>query len=219
MQIGEWYVQKFSDRDLYFLPVAEQKNGGYSGYEVTVDHTRRGRPKAVKSSVRSGPYGSAAHWSVHWRHAGEVPEKVTEGLAHRFPEIAMARAVMRAPKGDVRRRHAAVRIPKARRVATSRKFKSYVAKGYSPSYAAKKAYHPSHDPKLTASQRRHLKASQFALPARRQLPIHNRAHVRNAAARLEQMRRRGTITMGEYREAKRRVLRAEKKLGIGRFHK
>lgn len=34
MQLGAWYIQKFSDMHLYFLPVHEQKNGGFKGVLV-----------------------------------------------------------------------------------------------------------------------------------------------------------------------------------------
>lgn len=103
MNIGQWYIQRFSDETLYFLPVAEQKNRGYSGVLVRVDETRpRARPRATKSSVGSGPYGSAAHWSVLWKPASDVPVRVEETLADRFPAIAMAKGVMSAR--DRRRR-------------------------------------------------------------------------------------------------------------------
>ena len=70
---------------------------------------------------------------------------------------------------------------------------------------------------LTAAQRRALRPSQFALPERLALPIEDPAHVRNAAARLEQMRRRGTVTSGEYRSALARIRAAEARLGIGPY--
>ena len=86
MKLGEWYEQRFSDLHLYFLPLAEQKNGGFAGIEVRVDLDRpRARPKATKGSVRSGPYGSAAHHSVLWRWVDErqVPIKVIEAAEDR----------------------------------------------------------------------------------------------------------------------------------------
>jgi hypothetical protein len=72
---------------------------------------------------------------------------------------------------------------------------------------------------LTTAQRKRLRSSQFALPERRALPIVDKRHVRNAAARLEQMYRlHGTVTRDEYKEAKVRIWRAEKRLGIGPWH-
>lgn len=48
MQTGQWYVQKFNDRDeMYFFAVSEQKNGGVAG--ILVDPTTR--PQAKKTSV------------------------------------------------------------------------------------------------------------------------------------------------------------------------
>jgi len=70
---------------------------------------------------------------------------------------------------------------------------------------------------LTAAQRGRLRPSQFALPARRQLPLVDRAHVKNAAARLTQMYRRGTVTLSEYKAARKKILAAEKRLGPGIF--
>jgi hypothetical protein len=71
---------------------------------------------------------------------------------------------------------------------------------------------------LTAAQRRAIPTSLYALPARRALPIEDPAHVRNAAARLEQMRRRGTVTPREYASALRRIRAAEARHGIGPYH-
>lgn len=67
---------------------------------------------------------------------------------------------------------------------------------------------------LSAAERRHLRPAQFALPSRRALPIEDPRHVRNAAARLEQMRIRGTVTSGEYRAALARIRHAERHFGI-----
>lgn len=68
--------------------------------------------------------------------------------------------------------------------------------------------------RLTTAKRRALRSTQFALPRRRALPIENASHVRNAAARLEQMRKRRTVTPAEYRAARARIVRAERRLGI-----
>jgi len=80
MKIGDWYVQRFSDETLYFLPMKEQKNGGYGGILVTERLGSRARPKAKSSSVGSGPRGSAAHWSVLWRpiRHEDVPPEVSK---------------------------------------------------------------------------------------------------------------------------------------------
>lgn len=67
---------------------------------------------------------------------------------------------------------------------------------------------------LSTRKREKLRRSQFALPKRRALPIHNAAHARNAAARLEQMRKRGTVSRAEYAKAHRAILRAERRFGI-----
>lgn len=67
---------------------------------------------------------------------------------------------------------------------------------------------------LTTRKRENLRSSEFALPERRALPIHDASHARNAAARLEQMRRRRSITEAEYRRAHAAIRRAERRFGI-----
>jgi hypothetical protein len=111
-----------------------------------------------------------------------------------------------------RRRRRAVRIPRSRRAATSRRVERLVARGYSPRYAAEKAYGRRDPGKLTAAERRKIPRSRYALPKRRALPLGDARHVRNAASRLEQMRKRGTVTLSEYRSARRRIEEARKRL-------
>jgi hypothetical protein len=72
---------------------------------------------------------------------------------------------------------------------------------------------------LTAAQRRAIPLSKYALPAREALPIEDPAHIRNAAARLEQMRRRGTVTPREYASALRAIRAAEARHGIGPYRR
>lgn len=67
---------------------------------------------------------------------------------------------------------------------------------------------------LTTKQRKKLPASAFALPSLKKFPIHDAAHVRNAAARLEQAKKSGSVTPAQYREARRNIARAAKKFGI-----
>jgi hypothetical protein len=87
----------------------------------------------------------------------------------------------------------------------------------------KKAWHrdPTRKTKarrLTASKRKSLRSSQFALPERRMLPLIDKAHVRNASARLEQMYRiHGTVDRSEYKEARVKIWAAEKRLKIGPY--
>ena len=73
---------------------------------------------------------------------------------------------------------------------------------------------PAREPRLSSASRSALRSSQFALPEARALPIHDAAHARNAAARLEQMRLGESLTRAEYNEARKRILRAEKRFGI-----
>lgn len=72
VQLGKWYTQSFSDKELYFYAQGEQKNGGTSGIQVTVDLTKpRAMPKAVKSSVPKG-------FNTLWKEVDEasVPANV-----------------------------------------------------------------------------------------------------------------------------------------------
>ena len=63
---------------------------------------------------------------------------------------------------------------------------------------------------LKAKTRNHLSHWEFAAPAERKLPINDAAHVRNAAARLNQ-------TQGIDKKAAAAKIRAtEKRMGIGR---
>ena len=73
--------------------------------------------------------------------------------------------------------------------------------------------------RLTYRERQRLPDRIFALPERRALPVHDAAHVRNAAARLQQMWLRGSISPDEYYSAKRVIERRKKKLGIGEFRR
>jgi len=82
MKIGEWYVQRFSDQELYFQPLAEQKNGGMSGVLYTVDLLRpRAKANPKKSSVWASEIrlthqgSSGALW--RWISSSSVPH-------HRF---------------------------------------------------------------------------------------------------------------------------------------
>jgi hypothetical protein len=70
--------------------------------------------------------------------------------------------------------------------------------------------------RLTYQQKKRLRRTSFALPERRALPLTDAAHVRNAAARLAQMRKRGTVTPEEYRRAKRAIIRRACKFGVQR---
>ncbi len=65
---------------------------------------------------------------------------------------------------------------------------------------------------ITPAARKALPAKAFALPATRQYPIHDAAHVRNAAARLEQNKR--TLKPAQYREAKAAIAAAAKRFGV-----
>jgi hypothetical protein len=75
---------------------------------------------------------------------------------------------------------------------------------------------------LTYRARQNLPDSAFALPAKRKLPLTNARgrldphHIGNAAARLSMMRRRKTISHGDYVKAHRAITRAERETGMGK---
>ncbi len=65
---------------------------------------------------------------------------------------------------------------------------------------------------IDTKKRNALPDSAFALPATRQFPIHDAAHVRNAAARLEQQKT--ALGPAKYEEAKRAIVKAAKRFGV-----
>lgn len=73
LELGKWYIQAPKntwDTVLYFMPQAEQKNGGMAGILVTVDPTKRGAPgKAKKNSVPRSFFNL-------WSPAEDVPDNV-----------------------------------------------------------------------------------------------------------------------------------------------
>ncbi len=60
---------------------------------------------------------------------------------------------------------------------------------------------------LTTKKRNNIKDSDFAVPGKRKLPIHDCSHARNAAARLPQTK---GLTSEERRIAKQRIQKAIK---------
>jgi hypothetical protein len=68
--------------------------------------------------------------------------------------------------------------------------------------------------RLTYARRKNLPNSAFALPERRELPLIDSEHIRNAAARLSMMRNEGHVTRAEYEAAHRRIVSAGKRHGI-----
>jgi len=52
--------------------------------------------------------------------------------------------------------------------------------------------------KLTARRRKRIPKSQFALPAERKYPIHDRAHAANAKARAKQQLNAGNLSQSKY---------------------
>jgi hypothetical protein len=66
--------------------------------------------------------------------------------------------------------------------------------------------------KVSTAQRKSMPRGQFADPANRAYPIHDAAHVRNAAARLEQQK--GSLPAAKYTAIRGRIARAAKRFGI-----
>jgi hypothetical protein len=65
---------------------------------------------------------------------------------------------------------------------------------------------------VTATQRKKMPSSQFGDPKNRAYPIHDAAHVRNAAARLEQQK--GSMSSTQYHQIRARIARAAQRFGI-----
>lgn len=62
---------------------------------------------------------------------------------------------------------------------------------------------------LDSAERNKLKPSQFADPADRKYPIHDKAHADNAAARLEQQK--ASMSPGKYARVKARIKAAQRR--------
>lgn len=67
---------------------------------------------------------------------------------------------------------------------------------------------------ISTEKRNALPAGKFALPDKRKYPIHDANHVRNAAARLQQAKKKGKISDADYSKARAAIARAAKKFGI-----
>jgi hypothetical protein len=188
--------------------LGKAKHHAKSGYATAKHHAGRAHEKA-KSAYASGKKRAG----IAKKHYGAMREEMrtsSDHRDHRHGHRSSARRMMK-----MRDRKHAARIPKSERLETSRTIQAMVRKGYSPTYASKKAYEKyGRDPRLTAAERRRIPKDKFALPSRRQLPLTNKAHIRNAASRLEQMKKRGTVTTGEYKAAHSRIRKAERAHGI-----
>jgi hypothetical protein len=66
-------------------------------------------------------------------------------------------------------------------------------------------------PKLTAGSRARMPIGVFAFPKNRKEPLENAAHVRNAAARFDQVK---GVTEAERRAAWKRIRSAAKRFGV-----
>jgi hypothetical protein len=65
--------------------------------------------------------------------------------------------------------------------------------------------------KLTKPARDRISATKFAFPKQRKEPLENAAHVRNAAARFNQVE---GVTQAERRAAWKRIAAAAKRYGV-----
>lgn len=65
---------------------------------------------------------------------------------------------------------------------------------------------------VSAKKRKSMPAGQFGDPENKAYPIHDAAHVRNAAARLEQQK--GSMSPDKYRKIRARIAAAAKRFGI-----
>jgi hypothetical protein len=65
--------------------------------------------------------------------------------------------------------------------------------------------------KLTTGTRDRITAEKFAFPKQRKEPLENAAHVRNAAARFDQVK---GVTEAERRAAWKRIQAAAKRYGV-----
>jgi hypothetical protein len=115
---------------------------------------------------------------------------------------------------DVNSASTDVRMVPARTPTIDEMLADYVAKvtGAARKKTAAPAAEGATKMALDADERGALPADEFALPAQRKYPLNDAAHVRNATARLEQMK--GRLTPSEYAAARARVARAAKRFGV-----
>lgn len=64
---------------------------------------------------------------------------------------------------------------------------------------------------MSAKKRKKLKDSEFAFPDERKMPLNDKSHVRNAAARFSQVK---GVSKRERENAWKRLKRAAKKMGV-----
>lgn len=67
---------------------------------------------------------------------------------------------------------------------------------------------------LSYAERQRLPARAFALEARRELPLVDATHVRDAASRLSMMRHLRHVTPAEARHASKRLHAAARRFGV-----
>lgn len=67
---------------------------------------------------------------------------------------------------------------------------------------------------ISGEARKALADKSFALPEQRKFPVHDAAHVRNAAARLAQVKKAGKISDSDYAKAKKAIVKAAKKYDV-----
>jgi hypothetical protein len=72
-----------------------------------------------------------------------------------------------------------------------------------------KSHNASHD--LTTEDRKEMKDSTYAFPAKRKEPLNDASHVRNAIARFDQVK---DVTDAEREEAFHNIKAAAKKFGV-----
>lgn len=70
--------------------------------------------------------------------------------------------------------------------------------------------------KLTGKSRENIPTEKFAIPELRKLPLNDAAHVRNAAARVDQVQ---GASSEQISKAHKRIAAAESRLGIGKEKK
>lgn len=199
-QVGKFYSREDAERFRARVPGRTRIVHTYPSYTdtpVAADRARRRSRRDLSSGEHQYAvtgYGDEADW-------GTVIE-IHRSVDH--------------PSGDA----VTVRWQKARATYTDDRDKLLL---YSSRNAAIRAYQRRYksqgrarDPRVSAAKRRSLRPSQFALPERRALPIHDAKHAANAASRLSQMHTRGTITEREYRKALSRVRAAEQRFGVGK---
>lgn len=195
-------VPAVAKEDFSSLPSAQQHAYG-EGYRFMAPHGKqfyiyKRRPVGQKGYTRRTMYFRRGKWHVSGdsRHVARLRHDafaIKLGETVRPEQSATPEVPAATPVADV--------VAKA-------------ATAVVPAMAEEMGLYEAYEAKLTASKRRALPASAFALPERRELPILDKKHIKPALSRLSMMLHQGSVSRAEFDRAHRRIARRGRHFGI-----